>query len=212
VSIIKKNVPIKMVRTNLDNLPEFMLPVGFEMRWYQPGDEAHWMRIHVAADRYNEITPDLYRRQFAVEEERGLQSASADKSQCRINSMLQCLRERQCYLLAPYGRVIGTATAWFNDNFEGAKFGRVHWMAIAPDYQGRGLARPLMAAICRRLRELGHDRMYLSTSTGRIPAISLYLRFGFVPLMRTEEDETVWKELQPMLDGAGRSRARISDS
>jgi len=200
MSIVKKNLPIKIARANLDNVPEFGLPAGFALRWYQPGDEAYWLRINAAADRYNEITPELFRRQFAVEEERGLQSASADKSQCGINSALQCLRERQCYLLAPYGQVIGTATAWFNDNFEGAKFGRVHWMAIVPDYQGRGLAKPLMTAICRRLRELGHDRVYLSTSTARIAAISLYLRFGFVPLIRTEEDETVWKELQQIID------------
>ena len=73
---IGNNLPVQMVRVNLDNMPEFALPAGFTLRWYQPGDEAHWLRIHLAADRYNEITPDLYRSQFGVMEERGLQKPS----------------------------------------------------------------------------------------------------------------------------------------
>jgi ribosomal protein S18 acetylase RimI-like enzyme len=98
-------------------------------------------------------------------------------------------------LLAPDGQAIGTATAWFKDNFEGRRFGRVHWVAIVPEYQGRGLAKPLMSTICRRLQELGHDCAYLTTSTARLPAINLYRRFGFEPLIRTPEEADIWKRL-----------------
>src|SRR6266508_1346551 len=64
MSVVENNLPIKMSRANLDDVPEFALPDGFTLRWYQPGDEAHWLRIHLAADRYNEITPELFRKQF----------------------------------------------------------------------------------------------------------------------------------------------------
>ena len=168
-----------MVRTNLDNVPEFVLPAGFVLRWYQPGDEADWLRIHLAADHYNEITPTLFHQQFSLDE--------------------NLLRERQCYLLDPHGKVIGMAAAWFNNNFEGERCGRVHWVAILPEQQGKGLSRPIMTATCRRLRELGHDRAYLSTSTARLPAIRLYLRFGFEPLIRSREDAQVWRALQTRL-------------
>ena len=194
MSAAESNLPLRMSRANLDNVPVFALPDGFSLRWYQPGDEAHWLRIHAAADHYNEITSQLFRKQFGPEGERGLQSASTGESPSGINSALQNLCERQCYLLDPRGEVIATGTAWFNDDFEGARWGRVHWVVIVPDYQGRGLAKPLMSAVCRRLRELGHDRAYLSTSTARITAIRLYLRFGFTPMIRSVEDEAVWKE------------------
>jgi GNAT superfamily N-acetyltransferase len=164
-----------MTRANLDNVPEFALPAGFTLRWFQPGDETNWLRIHLAADRYNEITPELFQRQFGTD--------------------ANLLRERQCFLLDARANAVGTGTAWFNDNFQGAKFGRVHWMAILPDYQGRELAKPLMTVICRHLRALGHDRVYLTTSTARLPAIRLYLRFGFVPLVRNEEEAAAWREL-----------------
>ena len=197
MTIAGKHLPIKMSRANLDNVPEFTLPAGFTLRWYEPGDEAHWLRIHLAADPFNEITPDLFRTQFGVVQERGLQSASGRDCRSGMNSALRDLGERQCYLLAPTGEVVGTGTAWFDDQFEGARWGRVHWLAILPEFQGRGLAKPLMTAICGRLRELGHEHVYLSTSTARPAAIGLYLKFGFEPLIRSEDDAAVWREVRP---------------
>lgn len=181
-----------MTRANLDNLPECALPAGFSLRWYQPGDEAHWLRIHRAADKFNEITPELFQSQFGSVAERGLQSASTCEAgnpdiSCRS---AQELGERQCYLLTPAGEVIGTGTAWFNENFEGARWGRVHWMAILPEFQRRGLGKALLAAVCRRLRELGHDRAYLSTSSARVHAIKLYRQFGFEPLVDVRATES----------------------
>ena len=63
----------------------------------------------------------------------------------------------------------GTTTAWYNEDYRGLPFGRVHWVAIVPEMQGRGLAKPIMSAVCHRLRELGHGRAYLTTTTVRIP-------------------------------------------
>ena len=184
-----------MTRPNLDQVPEFALPSGFALRWYQPGDEAHWLKIHLAADPLHKLTPELFSDQFGLPTERGLQSASTQKRRSGINSALQNLRERQCYLLDPRREVIGTGTAWFNNNFEGARWGRVHWMAISPAFRVRGLGKALMSAVCRRLRELGHERAYLSTSTARLAAIRLYVRFGFEPVIHSVEAERAWQEV-----------------
>ena len=76
---------------------------------------------------------------------------------------------------------------------------KLHGGAIEPRYQGRGLSKPLTAAVCRRLVELGHDRAYLTTSTLRIPAVKLYLSFGFEPEILDTEDERKWKSIRKML-------------
>lgn len=164
---------VQMVRDHLENIPDFAPPEAFALRWYQPGDEQHWRRIHLAADLHNDITPGLFAQQFG--------------NDARV------LAERQAYLLDPSGQPIGTATAWFNADFAGARFGRVHWLAVLPGFQGRGLSKPLMTAVCTRLRELGHDRAYLSTATVCVPAIRLYHQFGFVPLIRNEADAARWR-------------------
>jgi ribosomal protein S18 acetylase RimI-like enzyme len=105
------------------------------------------------------------------------------------------LAERQLYLIAPGGEAVGTGTAWFDDDFLGARFGRVHFVAIVPACQGLGLSKPLMTRVCLRLRELGHDRAYLATSSTRTRAIRLYERFGFEPLIRGEADAAAWKAI-----------------
>jgi GNAT superfamily N-acetyltransferase len=179
VNATEKNVPVKMTRANLDGLPAFAIPDGFSLRWYRPGDEAHWLRIHRAADHFNHFTPKLFRTQFGLDEE--------------------LLRLRQCYLFTLAGEVIGTGTAWFNDNFEGARWGRVHWMAIVPGFQGRGLGKALLSTICLRLRELGHERAHLATSTARVPAIGLYWKFGFEPVIQSAVEEAAWNEVLAIL-------------
>ena len=94
---------------------------------------------------------------------------------------------------------MGTATAWSGDLFPGQPIGRIHWVAIVPDRQGQGLAKPLLAATCRRLRALGHERAYLTTSTARLPAINLYLLFGFQPLVGSPEAYQAWQAVRPRL-------------
>ena len=105
-------VRVVMIRNHLENIPEYSLPEGFSVRWYQPGDEKHWMDIHYAAYRGEDIPADLFAQKFG---------SHPDELPCR-----------QCFLIAPGGEVIGTSSAWFDDNFEGRPFGRIHYIAILP--------------------------------------------------------------------------------
>ena len=167
---------VKMVRPHLNDILEFSLPPGFSLRFYQAGDEENWFRIQSEADLHSDISRQLFVKDFG--------------------SNLDLLRERQFFLLDDKENPIGTATAWFNHNFEGASYGRIHWVAIIPLFQGRGLAKPLMSAVCQRLKELGHERAYLSTAIERLPAIKLYLRFGFLPLIRNHKETQAWEKIR----------------
>jgi GNAT superfamily N-acetyltransferase len=139
--------------------PQWELPAGFTLRFYEPGDAAHWVEIHRKADMINRITADSYRREFGEDE--------------------SLLAQRQLFLLDADGGPIGTATAWLGKDVEQG-WGRIHWVAIIPEYQGRGLGKPLMTAVANRLVELGHEKAYLMTSKARPKAIQLYLQCGFL--------------------------------
>jgi len=169
--------PLCMVRWHWADVPAFAPPAGWRLRGYQPGDAAYWERIHRATEHERAVTPTLFAEQFG--------------------SDATLLAQRQYYLVHPGGEVVGTATAWFDDAFAGGRWGRVHWVAVLPAYQGQGLGKVLMTAVCGRLRELGHDRAFLRTSAGRIPAINLYLRFGFQPWPRNMSEERLWQRLAP---------------
>lgn len=164
-----------MVRPTLLDLPGAALPKGFTLRRFRRGDEANWTAILHAADHLNAITPGRFRRQFGTDD--------------------RLLEQRQFYLVAPSGAAIGTATAWFDEHFEGGGWGRVHWVALVPGWQGRGLSRPLLRAVCERLGELGHVRAFLRTEAGRPAALRLYRSFGFQPFIREAFEAETWKQL-----------------
>lgn len=151
---------LQMVCTDLRLCPRSACPGGYALRWYQPGDENDWLSIHRCADLYNCFSHELFLSEFGERTDE--------------------LARRQCFLIAPSGETVGTATAWFGSGEEHC-CGRIHWVAVKPHYQGRGLARPLLSAVCERLLELGYREAYLVTATSRIPAINLYFRFGFRP-------------------------------
>ncbi|MFP4055364.1 MAG: GNAT family N-acetyltransferase [Candidatus Brocadiia bacterium] len=180
-------LPLEMIREHLGGIPPAPLPAPFAIRPYRPGDAATWLRLHRAADRYSRLTPRTFEEQFGTDE--GL------------------LARRQLYLADGHGEAIGTATAWFDDDYHGQPWGRIHWVAIVPDFQGRGLATPLLAAACRRLAELGHRRAYLDTATVRTAAVNLYLKFGFRPVVRSEDDLRAWGAVRPHIRPAYWRRA-----
>jgi len=172
---IREYIDVKMIRENLENIPEYSLPAGYSIKWYQPGYEKHWQAVQLLADEYTRVTPELFQEQFGMDK--------------------QLLGERQCFLCGSEDSIIGTATAWL-DNLGEKSPGRIHWLAIIPQQQGKGLAKPLLAVICKRLKELGHSETYLTTQSVRIPAINLYAKFGFAPVIDSDRDREIWERLQ----------------
>ena len=166
---------ILMVRQSLESFPVLPVPEGFTLRWYEPGFEEHWLAIHLAAEKEIPITRDLFTRRFGSDP--------------------AVLAARQCYLCAPDGTPVGTVTGWLDPQFEGAAYARVHFLAVAPPWQRKGLAKVLMSSILQRIKELGHTRAYLATSSSRIRAIRIYLQFGFMPLARTGQAQALWQEI-----------------
>lgn len=57
-------------------------------------------------------------------------------------------------------------------------------MAVAPDAQGRGIGRGLVAASIDRARTLGGVRLFLGTNGKLAPAVHLYEEAGFVRISR----------------------------
>ena len=174
-----ENAHVAMFRASLEGVPQVELSAPFSLRRYRPGDEAAWMRIHLAADKLNTFPPGKFAQQFGADEAR--------------------LAERQLYLCDGDGREVGTTTAWFGEGERNPDLGRIHWVAIVPEAQGRGLATPLLAAALSRLRELGHCKAYLTTGTARTAALNLYLRIGFVPDIRSDAELAAWRSVRPRL-------------
>jgi GNAT superfamily N-acetyltransferase len=173
-SIVERNVDLAMARLDLRAIPRYVVPAGYAIRPYAPGDERAWVEIQEVADVYNEISPELFRREYGDDAFE--------------------LGRRLFMLQGPSGAAIGTAAAWTHD--PDGRIGRLHWVAIHPAHQGRGLAKPLLSHVCAVMRDLGHVAAHLTTSSARVPAIALYLHFGFVPATAGPDDAAAWAELR----------------
>lgn len=150
--------PVYMVCDPVPEIPEIPFPAGFGMRLMTEADIPAWVDIEQDADPYLTVTEETFRRAFGP-----------DLTEAWM----------RCYLITdPAGRGVGVITAWGDNCFQGKPFGRLHWLAIRPAYQGRGLAKAASAVVMQRLKkEFG--RIYLDTQSKRTAAIRLYESFGF---------------------------------
>ena len=77
---------------------------------------------------------------------------------------------------------------------------------LLPEEQGKGLSNPMLSIALRRLKKLGHKDAVLCTQSPRLPAISLYLKFGFKPQFKSKDDENAWKGIYVALESARKTR------
>jgi ribosomal protein S18 acetylase RimI-like enzyme len=173
-----------MVREDLRDLPDVSLPRGFRIRPFQPGDERHWAEIEMRAGEFTSRETAL--RYFGTE-------FGADPHK---------LRERMLFLESESDGPIGTTSAWLGE-LQDRSMGRIHWVAIVPEFHGRGLSKPLLGAAMQVLA-CYHDSAFLTTQTSSWRAAGLYLRFGFKPLLETPKAERAWEIVRDKLATARR--------
>jgi mycothiol synthase len=91
---------------------------------------------------------------------------------------------------------IGTATGVLK--LEPA-MGYLHMVSVDPAYRGRGLARPVNAAVLKYLVEHGCENITLHTDDFRIPAIKVYLGLGFRPIIYEDDMVDRWQKILKVL-------------
>src|SRR5215217_418135 len=174
-----EHIQFVMIRQHLNDLPPVELPEGFGIRTFREGDIANWCRIETSVDEFSvvEHAERYFEREFGPQ--------------------IELMSNRSFMLETSGGEAIGTTTAWMGA-FQGEPMGKIHWVAIEPAYQGKGLAKPLVAMAMHRLGE-DHQRAYLDTQTTSYRAVGLYLKYGFEPVIETESDRRAWAIVESLL-------------
>ena len=174
-----KNHSVRMIREHIENIPQFPIPEGFAIRNYRRNEGHIWTRIQKAAEPYIDIDDELFSREFKRD--------------------LLAMEDRSFFLTTDTGDEIGTITAWWQPEMDGKDWGQIHWVAVHPDYQGRGLSKPMMSVAMTRLKA-SHERCFLGTSTRRIAAVKVYLDFGFIPDLSCENSQEAWTEVASVIE------------
>ena len=176
-----KYYPLVMKYDDTNNNKEYKLPKGFKFKFYQPGDEQDWIDIHISSGEFTdeELASVLFHEYY--------------------DDFIDELSKRCVFIVdSNTGEKVGTATI---SRYEDAEYGydaTVDWVAIKREYQGRGLAKPLISKFVKIAKDNGHDRLLLHTQTHTWLAAKLYLDYGFEPIIG--EDVTGWKLLNTIIN------------
>ncbi|KAA5830558.1 GNAT family N-acetyltransferase [Saccharopolyspora hirsuta] len=112
-----------------------------------------------------------------------------------------------CWVAEADGRVVGFVLGSLSYD-ERADWGYVEWLAVAPDHQGKGLARTLLEESCAALFAAGATRIITDVEQNNTASAQLMQRSGFTDSVTV----TLFVRHAPA-DGArqSRSRARATD-
>ena len=114
-----------MVRDGFDGVPEFALPAGYRFRPFRDGDAAVWTALQRAAEPFFDIADGLFEEQY------GPRRAA--------------LPERMWFLDTDGGESVASISAWWeNEPPTPQDRGRIHWVVVHPEHQGRGLSLKLV--------------------------------------------------------------------
>ena len=175
----QNNLPVNMIRPHLEDIPGAPLPEGFRIRSLKPGEGTLWTDIQRDAEPFFAVADDLFQLEYGSDP--------------------QATEQRVFFTVTDAGVAVGTISAWYSRDFRGRDYGRIHWVATRPSYQGRGLAKAALSHALKRMAKW-HERCWLATSTGRLGALKLYLNFGFLPDLEPEGALRAWRSVQAKLE------------
>ncbi len=161
---------LQMLRPNLENLREAVLPQGYQIRAYRPGDEAAWAEI---------INASL--------------GSGWDAERCRrdLTSRPQ-FRPDGLFFATCKGKPIGTACAWTQSPDE-TQTGYVHMVGVVTEHRGKRLGYALCLSALRFFKKKGFQRAILNTDDFRLPAIKTYLNLRFQPEYTDKDHKARWE-------------------
>lgn len=165
MNVLDKTIPyaeVWMVRPRELPVTEFTMPEGFSIVSFKEGDQVQWAEIETEVGEFDRVEEALtyFNRTFAPYPDE--------------------LEKRMLFIQTDSGEKIGTATAWWKETDNRTRFPLVHWVAIKPNYQGKGLSKALTSRVLSLLQEFeNHPTIVLHTQTWSHKAIRLYEKFGF---------------------------------
>lgn len=166
-----------MHRPHLDDLPPLILPTGYQLRWFEDGDEAGWCEVTELAFEWDSGQADF---------ETMMRSDSAYSP------------DRIKVVLTTQGQIVATASCWSAARFR-EDHRSLHYVATHPEHRKRRLGLQVSLAAMHRAVDEGASAMVLLTDDFRDAAIKIYVRLGFVPLNTHKSHPERWRLIQGRL-------------
>lgn len=173
---------LAMVRPHLGDLPPrdgIVLPPGYAIRTYRPGDEAAWAEI------MNTGIGSGWTAERVVKELTGLPQFDPEG----------------LYFITYEGRPVATACAWRESPAE-REHGILHMVCALPEHRGHRFGYVVSLLVLWYFAERGYTDCRLLTDDWRLAAIKTYLDLGFQPVYFDELHRQRWRNVGEKLGRA----------
>ena len=137
-----------------DEAPIVPEKAGYRLRTYQPGDEEGWS---------------------------ALLQANGELGRWDRRRLADVLEGTRVQLFIEYEGQLVACTGCNDRTRELRPCWEMGWVAVHPDFQGRGLGKFIVSAAVAQAKALGPRPIYLLTDDFRVPALRCYLKLGFAP-------------------------------
>jgi len=147
---------------------------GYHLIYFEKENDSLWIDIHNKAvpSFNNSDLKKWYRRYSDLALEKGIIAAIDNKT----------------------GEPASTAGSLSNSkNGMFPNGGQLGWVATVPEHRKRGLAQWLCALATNRLLTDRYQNIFLCTGIDMLPAVSVYLRLGYVPCLYNENQRDLWR-------------------
>ncbi len=160
----------------LDAPPPVVIPTGYVVRPLQSGEEASYFRLMARGG-----WPGWDENRLRLWRPRLLPSGWF------------------VAVTSPGNMVVASAMALRDVGEFGEQGGELGWVVCDPAHRRRGLGTAVSAAATARLLAEGYRYVHLYTEEWRLPALRLYLRLGYVPLLDSPDAEEHWRRVYAAL-------------
>ncbi len=158
-----KHFGVVMKKEALGHIPSVSLQPEYRIVHYKSGDEQAWADIELSVGEFEctENALAYFWKEFGTE--------------------LEEVKRRMLFVENKNGEKIATTTAWMW-KLDGKSYSKIHWVAVKPEYQGKGLCKALISEALNQFVHLGHEgEVILFSQTWSYKAINIYYQYGFKP-------------------------------
>jgi GNAT superfamily N-acetyltransferase len=190
------HIGVIMEKSDTNSYPRYNLPVDYHFSYYQRGFEQQWAQLQFEVEQVDSLdeayqafhTEYLYGKNMNwIHKETELH----DISKIESAPYYEQLCKQVIFVVDSKGKVVGTGSVW-NGNMFGKELKRLHWVAVSPMDQGKGIAKAIVTRlldIYNTLDDCGY--IYLTSQTWSYRAINVYFQFGFTPYLGEKPEKWI---------------------
>ena len=163
---------------SFDNLPAQNIPEGYELQVFQPGDEHHYVNIireSFGGDNHDYETEVIKHVNYIPD-----------------GTFLIFHTENGA------SEAVATATAIIDPSPEN-KYGYLHMVGAFGGHKGKRLGYEVSLACLLKMQAAGKTGCTLKTDDFRLPAIVTYLKLGFAPDIKHENQVERWRQVMAQI-------------